>query len=214
MVKVRTGGETTMNCSQAVTVATADRAHGSAQETPDEALILSIATGDKQALQVLFGRHNVRVYRFVLRFLNDEAAAEDLVSEVFLDVWRQANHFEVRSQVSTWLLAMARNKALSARRRQPAQELDDRVAELVDPADNAEVTMQRKQRNSILADCLTQLSAAHREIIDLVYYQEKSIDEVAEIIGIPHNTVKTRMFYARKRIAELMNGKGLDRAFV
>jgi RNA polymerase sigma-70 factor, ECF subfamily len=204
-----------MSYSQAVTVATTDRVRGPAQETSDEALVLSIATGDKQALQVLFGRHNVRVYRFVLRFLNDEAAAEDLVSEVFLDVWRQANRFEARSQVSTWLLAMARNKALSALRRRSTEELDEEVAEFIeDPADNPEVTMQKKQRNSILADCLTQLSAAHREIIDLVYYHEKSIDEVAEIIGVPQNTVKTRMFYARKRIAELMNGKGLDRALV
>ena len=204
-----------MQYSQAVTVATADRPRGAVQETSDEALVLSIATGDKQALQVLFGRHNVRVYGFVLRFLNDEAAAEDLVSEVFFDVWRQASRFEARSQVSTWLLAIARNKALSALRRRSTEELDDEVAEFIeDPADSPEVTMQKKQRSSILADCLTQLSAAHREIIDLVYYHEKSIDEVAEIIGVPQNTVKTRMFYARKRIAELMNGKGLDRAFV
>jgi RNA polymerase sigma-70 factor (ECF subfamily) len=205
-----------MNFSQtAVSVATADRPRGSVQETSDETLVLSIATGDKQALQVLFGRHNVRVYRFVLRFLNDEAAAEDLVSEVFFDVWRQASRFEARSQVSTWLLAIARNKALSALRRRSTEELDDEVAEFIeDPADNPEVAVQKKQRSSILAECLTQLSAAHREIIDLVYYHEKSIDEVAEIIGVPQNTVKTRMFYARKRIAELMNGKGLDRAFV
>lgn len=204
-----------MQYSQAVTVATADRPRGAVQETSDEALVLSIAAGDKQALQVLFGRHNVRVYRFVLRFLNDEAAAEDLVSEVFFDVWRQANRFEARSQVSTWLLAIARNKALSALRRRSTEELDNEVAEFIeDPADSPEVTMQKKQRSSILAECLTQLSAAHREIIDLVYYHEKSIDEVAEIIGVPQNTVKTRMFYARKRIAELMNGKGLDRAFV
>jgi RNA polymerase sigma-70 factor (ECF subfamily) len=204
-----------MQYSQAVTVATADRPRGAVQETSDEALVLAIATGDKQALQVLFGRHNVRVYRFVLRFLNDEAAAEDLVSEVFFDVWRQANRFEARSQVSTWLLAIARNKALSALRRRSTEELDDEVAEFIeDPADSPEVMVQKKQRSSILAECLTQLSAAHREIIDLVYYHEKSIDEVAEIIGVPQNTVKTRMFYARKRIAELMNGKGLDRAFV
>ena len=204
-----------MSYSQAVTVATTDRVRSPAHDTSDEALVLSIATGDKQALQVLFGRHNVRVYRFALRFLNDEAAAEDLVSEVFLDVWRQANRFEARSQVSTWLLAMARNKALSALRRRSTEELDEEVAEFIeDPADNPEVTMQKKQRNSLLADCLTQLSAAHREIIDLVYYHEKSIDEVAEIIGVPQNTVKTRMFYARKRIAELMNGKGLHPAVI
>src|SRR5215470_17475316 len=103
--------------SQAVSATSPIRVRDAAQDTTDEALIAAIAKGDKRALQVLFGRHNVRVFRFVLRFLNDEAAAEDMVSEVFLDVWRQADRFEGRSQVSTWLLAIARNKALSVLRR-------------------------------------------------------------------------------------------------
>ena len=66
----------------------------------------------------------------------------------------------------------------------------------------------------ILLNCLTKLSPAHREVTDLVYYHEKSIDEVAEITGVPENTVKTRMFSARKRIAELMAAQGIDRAIV
>jgi RNA polymerase sigma-70 factor, ECF subfamily len=71
-----------------------------------------------------------------------------------------------------------------------------------------------RQTSGILLDCLKQLSPAHREVIDLVYYHQKSIDEVAGITGIPPNTVKTRMFYARKRIAELMAAQGIDRAIV
>ena len=65
-----------------------------------------------------------------------------------------------------------------------------------------------------MLNCLTRLSPAHREVIDLVYYHQKSIDEVAEITGVPQNTVKTRMFYARKRIAELMAAQGIDRTVV
>jgi RNA polymerase sigma-70 factor (ECF subfamily) len=184
-------------------------------QTSDEALVQLIASGDKKALQVLFARHNVRVFRFILRFLGDESAAEDLVSEVFFDVWRQADRFESRSQVSTWLMAIARNKALTVLRRRTTEELDEEVAEFIeDPADNPEVTMQKTQRSAILQDCLGQLSPAHREIVDLVYYHEKSVDEVAEIIGVPQNTVKTRMFYARKRIAELMTAKGIDRGWL
>jgi RNA polymerase sigma-70 factor (ECF subfamily) len=191
------------------------RPRDAAQDTSDEALIAAIAQGDKRALQVLFGRHNVRVYRFVLRFLNDEAAAEDMVSEVFFDVWRQAERFERRSQVSTWLLGIARNKALSALRRRSTEQLDEEVAEFIeDPSDNPEVTMQKRQQSSVLQGCLTQLSPAHREIVDLVYYHEKTVEEVAEIIGVPANTVKTRMFYARKRIAELMTAQGIDRASI
>ena len=81
--------------------------------SPDAALIRSIAVGNKDAMRILFTRHRVRIYRFVLRFVADGSTAEDLVSEVFLDVWRQAPDFRGRSQVGTWLLAIARNKALS-----------------------------------------------------------------------------------------------------
>jgi RNA polymerase sigma-70 factor (ECF subfamily) len=184
-------------------------------DTPDAALIRSIAAGDKHAMQNLFARHNVRVFRFVLRFVGDKSAAEDLVSEAFLDVWRQAGRFQGRSQVTTWLLAIARNKALSALRRRSTEELDeDAAAAIEDPQDNPEVTMQNRQKSGILLNCLTQLSPAHREVIDLVYYHQKSIDEVAEITGVPQNTVKTRMFYARKRIAELMSAQGIDRTVV
>jgi len=186
-----------------------------ASDTSDVALLRSISAGDKHAMQTLFACHNVRVFRFLLRFVADRAAAEDLVSEVFLDVWRQAGRFKGRSQVTTWLLAIARYKALSTLQRRSIEELGEDVAAAIeDPHDNPEVMNQNRQTSEILLNCLTQLSPAHREVIDLVYYHEKSIDQVAEITGIPPNTVKTRMFYARKRIAELMAAQGIDRSIV
>jgi RNA polymerase sigma-70 factor (ECF subfamily) len=179
----------------------------------DESLIRSIAEGDKRAMQVLYARHNVKAYRFVLRLVRNVSTAEDLVSEVFLDIWRKTANFDGRSQVSTWILAIARNKALSKLRRRSAQALNDRVAETIeDPADDPELSLQKRQRASALFDCLKRLSAAHREIIDLVYYHGKSIDQVAEIISVPRNTVKTRMFYARNRLATLLAEVGLDKA--
>ena len=184
-------------------------------DTSDVALFRSSTAGDKQAMQTLFARHNVRIFRFLVRFVGDTSAAEDLVSEVFLAVWRQAGRFRGRSQVTTWLLALARNKALSALRRRSTEELDDKTAAAIeDPQDNPEVTIQNRQTSEILLNCLTQLSPPHREVIDLVYYHEKSIDEVADITGVPQNTVKTRMFYARKRIVELMSAQGIERAIV
>jgi RNA polymerase sigma-70 factor, ECF subfamily len=184
-------------------------------DTSDVALIRSIAAGDKHAMQILFARHNVRVFRFLARFVGDKSAAEDLVSEVFLDVWRQAGRFQGRSQVTTWLLAIARNKALSSLQRRSIEELDEEaVAAVVDTDNNPEVTIHHRQTSAILLNCLTQLSPSHREVIDLVYYHERSTEEVAEITGVPQNTIKTRMFYARKRIAELMAAQGIDRAIV
>ena len=176
-----------------------------AQETSDEALIGLIADGDKRAMQVLYARHNVRVYRFILRLTGNQSLAEDLVSEVFLDVWRQAEAFESKSQVSTWLLAIARYKALSARRRLTDAELDDKIATTVaDPADNPEVLLQKKDRAVQLRQSLASLSPEHGEVIDLVYYHDKSVKEVAEIVGVAEATVKTRMFYARRKLAEMV----------
>jgi RNA polymerase sigma-70 factor, ECF subfamily len=184
------------------------------QSTSDDVLIGRIATGDRLAMQVLFARHHVRVFRFVLRLVRDESVAEDLISEVFLDVWRQAGRFEGRSQVSTWLLAIARFKALSALRRRPDEELDDETAEAIeDPSDDPEVALDKKDKSAAIRKCLEKLSAEHREIIDLVYYHEKSVEEVAQIVGIPENTVKTRMFYARKRLAELLKAAGIERGW-
>jgi RNA polymerase sigma-70 factor (ECF subfamily) len=156
----------------------------------------------------------LRVFRFVLRLVRDESVAEDLISEVFLDVWRQADRFEGRSAVSTWLLAIARFKALSALRRKPDQELDDETAEAIeDTSDDPEAALGKKDKAAAMRKCLAGLSAEHREIIDLVYYHEKSVEEVAVIVGIPEATVKTRMFYARKKLGELLKAAGIERGW-
>jgi RNA polymerase sigma-70 factor (ECF subfamily) len=183
------------------------------RESSDERLVERIAAGDRLAMELLYARHHLRIYRFVLRLVNDAPTAEDLTSDVFLDVWKQAGRFEGRSQVSTWMLSIARHKAMSALRRRTDDALDDEiVAKIPDSTDNAEVILQKQNESAVLRECLTQLSPAHREIIDLVYYHEKSVAEVAEIIGAPQNTVKTRMFYARKRVAELLDARGFDAA--
>jgi RNA polymerase sigma-70 factor (ECF subfamily) len=172
-------------------------------------LIGRIAEGDQLAMRTLFGRHRVALYRWLLRLVGDEGLAEDLLSEVFLDVWRQAASFQARSSVSTWLLAIARHKALSARRRRTHAELDEEVASTVpDGADDPELALQKKDRAELLRHGLAKLSAEHGEVIDLVYYHGKSIKEVAQIVGVPDATVKTRMFYARKKLAELVATAG------
>jgi RNA polymerase sigma-70 factor, ECF subfamily len=178
-------------------------AEAAAPETSsDEILIRRIAEGDQLAMRTLFGRHRVPVYRWLLRLVSDEALAEDLLSDVFLDVWRQAASFEARASVSTWLLAIARYKALSARRRRTDAQLDEKVASRVaEPADDPEVVLQKKTRTELLRHSLARLSPEHGEVIDLVYFHGKSVKEVAEIVGIAEATVKTRMFYARKKLA-------------
>ena len=171
----------------------------------DEALIAAIAAGDRAAMRILYNRHQVRVFRFAARLVDDAASAEDVVSEAFIEVWRQADRFEGRSSVSTWIMSIARFKALSVRRRRQEIELDQKVEETVaDQYSTPEQILLETDRRAQLRACLSQLSPDHREIIDLVYYHDKTIEEVAEIVGVPKNTVKTRMFYARRRLAQLL----------
>ncbi|WP_020179178.1 sigma-70 family RNA polymerase sigma factor [Methylopila sp. M107] len=183
-------------------------------EVSDETLIGRIAAGDRTAMRTLYARHSTRAFRFLIRLVRDEGRAEDLMNDTFFDVWRQASRFEGRSSVSTWILSIARFKALSAMRRTTEKELEPEVAEAVeDDADNPEVTSQKLSKAQAMRRCLDLLSAEHREIVDLVYYHEKSVEEASEIIGIPAATVKTRMFYARKKLAEHLSAAGIDRGW-
>src|SRR5271170_6681923 len=136
----------------------------------DDDLIKAIAAGNRPAMRLLYARHHVRVYRFIVRLVTDAGLSEDLMSEVFIDVWSQAGSFEGRSQVSTWILSIARFKALSALRRRRESELDETAMELLaDTADTPEETLLNQDRSAQLRSCLAQMSREHREVIDLVY---------------------------------------------
>lgn len=175
----------------------------------DEALISRIADGERLAMQTLYARQHVRVYRFIQRFVRNEAMAEDVMSEVFLDVWRQAGRFQGRSSAATWILSIARFKALSAVRRRSDEALDEETAAaLPDTAADPEAALAAADRAAVLQRCLGKLSAEHREVLDLVYYQERSVEETAKIVGVPAGTVKTRMFHARRNLAQMLQAQG------
>jgi RNA polymerase sigma-70 factor, ECF subfamily len=200
-----------MQYAQTISAISVKRPFPAIKTNSDEALVEAIAKGDRRAMQVLFGRHQVKVYRFLVRMTGDAAAADDLVSEVFFEVWRKAASFEGRSQVSTWLLGIARFKALSAARRRTEDQLSELAAETIeDESDDPETALAKQDTGAVIRECLQKLSVDHREIIDLVYYHDRSVDEVAAVVGIPSGTVKTRMFYARKRLAELLKEAGID----
>ena len=201
-----------MRYDQAMSVAERTR-RSAPKASSDEVLVALIAAGDKNAMRTLYARHSARVFRFLLRIVDNAAAAEDLVSETFIDVWRHAGRFEARSKASTWLLGIARHKALSSLRQRRFEQLDDSAFALVpDPSYDPEADAEHLSRAAVLRECLRQLPPAQREILDLIYYHEQSIADVARIIGVPENTVKTRAFYARKRLAELLAERSLERS--
>jgi RNA polymerase sigma-70 factor (ECF subfamily) len=186
-------------------------AASSLDKATDAALLASIGMGNKRAMEGLFLRYNQSVYRFVFPFVRNAALAEEIVGEVFLAVWRQAASFQAKSKISTWLLAIARNRAIESRRRRTEEQLDHDVAiVIVDQSDDAETQCQHVSRSTLVKRCLMQLSPRHREVLDLIYYHDRTVSEVALILGIPEGTVKTRTMFARRRLAELLELAGVN----
>jgi RNA polymerase sigma-70 factor (ECF subfamily) len=203
-----------MNC-QSISAADYSRPLTAPPAELDEALLREVARNNQLAMRTLYTRHRVRLYRFIVRLVRDTALAEDVLSETFLAAWRQAGRFQGRSTVSTWLFSIARHKALTALDPRPLETLDDEIADtLADPSHDPDLADRRRDTGTIMRRCLGALSPEHGEIIDLVYYQEKSIKEIAKLVGIPLATVKTRMFYARKRLAALVQAADVHRAVV
>lgn len=184
-------------------------------QVPDKVLIKSIIDGDNDAFAMLYRRHHDYVLRVVMRHVNNIAVAEEVANDVFIEVWRTAKQFAGKSQVTTWLMGIARHRAISALRRRSEAPLDDRAAAaLEDPADDGLQYVEKRERSDILRECLMQLPRTQRDVIDLVYFQDKSVDEAARSIGIPCATVRTRMFYARGRIADLLAREGINRPYL
>ena len=188
--------------------------HSLSGATPDAELLKRIARKDRLAIQALYGRYQVRLHRFITSLTKNEAIAEELTNETFLEVWKAAGNFEGRSAPSTWIYSIARFKTLSVLRKRSDAELDEEYASSIeDDSDTPEEVALKQSKAEAIKSCLELLSPQHREVIDLVYYHEKSVKEVGEIVGVPDNTVKTRMFHARKRLSELMRQRGVDRGW-
>jgi RNA polymerase sigma-70 factor (ECF subfamily) len=180
----------------------------------DRELVERVAKGDRAAIRLLFMRHHARIYRFVARQTGSDMMADDIANEVFLELWKQAGDFEGRSEVSTWLLGIARFKALSMlRKKKEASIDDDQAAAIPDSADTPEVTAMKEDKAAALRRMVNALPEEHRTVIDLAYYHSRSVTEIGEILSIPVATVKTRMFYARRKLGEALQAAGFERGW-
>jgi RNA polymerase sigma-70 factor, ECF subfamily len=180
------------------------------RDASDDTLIAKVAEGNRLAMQLLFVRHYARVYRFLVRMVDSPAVAEEIGTEVFLALWQQAGRFRNRTSICTWLLENARHKAL--RELQEVHEARPTGSEIERPAEPQQLPHGSKRRREILRSSLFQLSREHRAILDLVYYHHKSMRDLAQILGVPRHNVKTRVFYARKKLYQLVQSRSFIRA--
>lgn len=182
------------------------------QETlnPELEWVQRIAEGDRDAFEKLYTTYQTRLFRYLLRMVGDTGTAEELTNDTMVTVWKAAGTFKGQSKPSTWLFAIARNKALNAMRglRPMMVEVETAMA-VAASGESAEQTVSRGDLQTAMKQALQQLSAEHREVIELTFYQELSYQEIAEIMQCPVNTVKTRMFYAKKKLQEALEQRGI-----
>ena len=182
----------------------------------DLALIRSIARRDREAFERFYYRYAPRLGRYAMRLLKQREAVDEVIDDVMLVVWQNAARFDPEvSRPSTWLFGITHHKTLKRLARLPSRgealPLDSDEAEGRGDAsaalDPEQVAMGR-QLGTALAGALSQLSADHRAVIELAFCEDYSYQEIAAVTGCPVNTVKTRMFHARKRLARLLRGRG------
>jgi RNA polymerase sigma-70 factor, ECF subfamily len=174
----------------------------------DEALVALVARGDEDALAELYDRIGRIAYGLALRVLRDDRHAEDAVQEAFLQVWRSAATFRAeRAKASTWILTLVHRRAVDLVRREERRQADpltDDSAAGIAPEETDEAAWLRFERERVQT-ALKQLPDVQREALELAYYGGFSQSELAERLGVPLGTIKSRMFAGLARLRELLD---------
>lgn len=168
-------------------------------------LLRRIATGDERALESLYARHAQSLLAYAQHLVGDRGAAEEALQDTFVAIWRGAGSFEQRSAVRTWMFGICRRQALRRlrRRAEPSQPIDD-AGDVPSTDPGPDVVALARADASAVTTALAALPAIHREVLDLVFGAELSHAEVAEVLGIPVGTVKSRLFHARAALARAL----------
>lgn len=177
----------------------------------DTKLLKLIESGDRDAFSTLYLKYQPRFLKYCTRVLqNDVALAADIVDEAMIEIWKSAGNFAGKSLPSTWMYSIMRFRLIGYLRKNKEILLEDDSAtiNMEDTALRPDEELELSQTNSSLVKQLGQLSDKHREVLELVYFKEMSVKEVAVTLDISEGTVKTRMFYARKHLKEILTQKG------
>src|SRR5262245_2365879 len=173
------------------------------QDAPDSDLLAAVASGGQSAFERLYKLYERRVYQYVCTLVYDPSLAEEVLGETMLAIWRGAGTFAHTSRVSTWIFGIARHKALDAMRRTGRQQREaplDEVADLAHPQESPLEGVHRQQVATLTQQALAKLSPEHQEVLRLVFYEDLPYDEIAVLLAIPVNTVKTRVYYAKQHL--------------
>lgn len=181
-----------------------------AQPEYDVEWMRSIAGGDEAALHELYAAYGQRLYAYALRLTNDPAAAEDVVQETLIVVWRTASRFRGDGRVLAWLLGIVHNLAIKAIRHQHLPFSDEMEADLYAAGDLPEDQAQSSEQAHWVQHALQHLSTEHRAVLELVFYQGLTLAEVAQVCNCPPGTVKSRLSYARQYLRSVLKRENME----
>lgn len=173
------------------------------------ALILQIAKGDRSAMASLYGALEQQLYHFIRSRLNDPFLSQDILQDVFLDVWRGADRFEGRSSVRSWVYGIAWRKVVDVYRANKKLSFSDDLPEQEDESPSAFSQIGEEQEADSLRNCLGGLKDGYRTVIELAFYQDLGYREIAEVLGVPEGTVKTRVFHAKQLLQHCLEQSGI-----
>lgn len=176
------------------------------------ALIRRVAAKDRKAFEALYHLYYRRLFGYLLKLTRRADLVEEVLNDVMLAVWKGAPGFDGRSRLSTWIFGIAYHKALKALARRPEEPVDEAAIERPEPVDGEEPESlaARRELAGVLGRALGVLPAEQRAVVELTYYYGLAYQEIAEIMGCPVNTVKTRMFHARRRLKQMLPGMGIS----
>ena len=173
-------------------------------------LLALIRDADRQAFEQLYRIYHPRLTRFLANLVRRPQLVEEVLNDTLMVVWERADSFKGSSKLSTWIFAIAYRKAMKALRRQD-EAIEDKDSELrtsLEPG--PEETLGQNKMHSLLMQAMSELSPDHRAVVDLTYFHEIGYREIASILECPVNTVKTRMFHARRHLKLKLAGELAD----
>ena len=179
-------------------------------EGGERELLARIERRDIEAFERLYRMYQPRLARFLTHMLQRSQLVEEVLNDTMMVVWQSASNFRGDSKLSTWIFAIAYRKALKARRCWPDPIEDDALQSRPSSAPGADQHVQHQKLRDALIGAMARLSAEHRAVVDLTYFHDLGYREIAEIVGCPVDTVKTRMFHARRRLRQALPGELAD----
>ena len=179
---------------------------GDATERAEVRLLVAIAAGERRAFEALYRAYHPRLTRFLDRMTRRPALVEEVLDDTMLVVWRRADRYNGQSKVSTCIFAIAYRTALKALQRLD-EPIDDEAEARASTEPGPEQRLGEQQLSALLLRALEALSAPQRAVVELCYFHGAGYREIAEIVDCPVDTVKTRMFHARRRLKAQLAGR-------